>query len=416
MIPAQMPGGQLPGQKKQNPTTQNAQEKKVNFPTPPPFNPTGIQSSNPYVNQRANRNGPVKESIGDLNKNKRSVLDQQDYKDILYEIGRVVLMMQIYKPSHPIVSEKLSKLSLLMIKVANKSGRIVLSTREDLVFLNGYQEKVVGGPLLKLIDTFRNLKVASFEFEKGISEKELTDFFSIVSKLRREKTPVDIKERLKKEGLIHIKPIFLQYIEVEDIPKDVPKPKNIVEGTKHGYKKGRYPREEQEMVDFLKGKTTELPKKINTFLLNHPKLAAMVLLRLIDEYESQNLDSFAAFQAYIQSLSHYMARISRLIKDPDKVQKTLQRLEKHLIVRLKSLDKDRKFVTETKHQIKDALSWVAVEQLLSHYEDARKNLAEKEQEIIDAIEKRKVPSIKELKNKLTEIGVYQSKLSVYLSQ
>ncbi|MCH8821683.1 hypothetical protein IID23_04160 [Patescibacteria group bacterium] len=416
MIPAQMPGGQLPGQKKQNPTTQNAQEKKVNFPTPLPFNPTGIQSSNPYVNQRANRNGPVKESIGDLNKNKRSVLDQQDYKDILYEIGRVVLMMQIYKPSHPIVSEKLSKLSLLMIKVANKSGRIVLSTREDLVFLNGYQEKVVGGPLLKLIDTFRNLKVASFEFEKGISEKELTDFFSIVSKLRREKTPVDIKERLKKEGLIHIKPIFLQYIEVEDIPKDVPKPKNIIEGTNHGYKKGRYPREEQEMVDFLKGKTTELPKKINTFLLNHPKLAAMVLLRLIDEYESQNLDSFAAFQAYIQSLSHYMARISRLIKDPDKVQKTLQRLEKHLIVRLKSLDKDRKFVTETKHQIKDALSWVAVEQLLSHYEDARKNLAENEQEIIDAIVKRKVPSIKELKNKLTEIGVYQSKLSVYLNE
>ena len=228
MIPAQMPGGQLPGQKKQNPTTQNAQEKKVNFPTTPPFNPTGIQSSNPYVNQRANRNGPVKESIGDLNKNKRSVLDQQDYKDILYEIGRVVLMMQIYKPSHPIVSEKLSKLSLLMIKVANKSGRIVLSAREDLVFLNGYQEKVVGGPLLKLIDTFRNLKVASFEFEKGITEKELTDFFSIVSKLRREKTPVDIKERLKKKGLIHIKPIFLQYIEVEDIPKDVLKPKNII--------------------------------------------------------------------------------------------------------------------------------------------------------------------------------------------
>jgi len=416
MIPAQMPGGQLPGQKKQNPTTQNAQEKKVNFPTPPPFNSTGIPSTNPYLNQKRSHfersSVPTDEKKG----RKLSVFEQQDLKDILYEIGRVVLMMQIYKASHPIVSEKLMKLSVLMVKMANNFGRLVLSTREDLVFLNNYQEKVTGGPLQKLVDTFKQLKVASFEFEKGITEKELTDFFSMVSRMRREKSPVDIKEKLKKEGIVHIKPIFLQYIEVEDIPKDVPKPKNIIEGTKHGYKKGRYPREEQEMVDFLKGKTTELPKKINTFLLNHPKLAAMVLLRLIDEYESQNLDSFAAFQAYIQSLSHYMARISRLIKDPDKVQKTLQRLEKHLIVRLKSLDKDRKFVTETKHQIKDALSWVAVEQLLSHYEDARKNLAEKEEEIIDAIVKRKVPSVKELKNKLTEIGVYQSKLSVYLNK
>ena len=416
MIPAQESKRQTPVPINQNLPIGNSKENKTNIPTPPPFNPIGIPSNNTYLNQKENQLRSGSFSTGGKNSKKISVLEQQDLKDILYEIGRVVLMMQIYKSSHPIVSEKLSKLSLLMINVANKSGRIVLSTREDLVFLNGYQEKVTGGPLQKLVDTFKNLKVASFEFERGITERELSDFFALVSKLKREKNPVDIKDQLKKTGLTHIKPIFLQYIEVEDVPKDVPKPKNIVEGTKHGFKKGRYPREEQEIVNFLKGKTTELPRKINTFLLNHPKLAAMVLIRLIDEYESQNLDSYAAFQAYVQSLSHYMARISRLIKDPDKVQKTLLRLEKHLVVRLKSLDKDKRFVAETKSQIKDALSWVAVEQLLSHYEDARENLNEKEQEIIEAIEKRRAPSIKELKNKLTEIGVYQSKLSVYLNK
>lgn len=415
MVPAQIPNQEL-NQKNQNQSARNTQEKNTHIPAPPPFNPAGIPSNNPYLNQKRNQLGAGKVSEDAKNGKKLSMLEQQDLKDILYEIGRVVLMMQIYNASHPIVSEKLAKLSLLMIKIANKFGRIVLSTREDLVFLNSYQEKVSGGPLEKLLDTFKNLKVASFEFEKGITEKELADFFSMVSKVRREKDTIDIKERLKKQGLVHIKPIFLQYIEVDDVPKDVPKPKNIVEGTKHGFSKGRYPREEQEIVKFLKGKTTEMPKKINTFMLNHPKLAAMVLIRLIDEYESQNLDSFAAFQAYVQSLSHYMARISRLIKDPDKVEKTLQKLEKHLVVRLKSLDKDRKFVNETKKQIKDALSWVAVEQLLSHYEEAKKNLGEKEQEIVDAIEKRRVPNIKELKNKLAEIGEYESKLSIYFNQ
>ena len=157
-----------------------------------------------------------------------------------------------------------------------------------------------------------------------------------------------------------------------------------------------------------------MPKKANTFLLTHPKLAAMVIVKMLDEYEGQNLDSFAAFQSYVQSMSHYMARLSRQIKDPDKVEKTLKKLEKHLVVRLKSLKKNRKYINETKHQIKDALSWVQVEQLLSHYEEAKNTLGEKEQDIVEAIEKRKAPSIRELKEKLEELGVFESKLTEYL--
>ena len=344
-----------------------------------------------------------------------SAVDQQDLKDILFEIGRLLLMTQIYESSHPIVKEKLSKLSILMIKVANVHGRLVLSNREDIVFLNGYQEKVSGGPLEKLKNTLKFLKVASFEFEKGITEPELGSFFRLVVSKRREKEMVDIKVQLKEKGLVHIKPIFLQYIEVDDVSKDVPKPQNVIAGTKHGYKRG-HGSEEQIITDFLKGKLTNMPRKVNTFLLNHPKMAAMVLVKMLDEYEDQNMDSFAAFQAYIQSLSHYMARLSRLIKDPDKVEKTLKKLEKHLVVRLKSLEKNRKYINETKHQIKDALSWVHIEQLLSHYEEAKENLNYKEQEIVDAVEKRKVPSVKELKDKLDQLGMFESKLLKYFNE
>ena len=344
-----------------------------------------------------------------------SILEQQDLKDILLEFGRVLLMTQIYKSTHPIVQEKLSKLGILMIKVANKKGRLVLSSREDLVFLNGYQEKASVGPLEKLKETLKFLKVASFEFSQGITESEVRAFFELIAVQKRKRESGDIKELLKKAGLVHIKPIFLQYVEVEEIPKDVPEPKNIVEGDKHGFKKGGYPEQEQIIADFLKGKITALPKKLNTFLLQHPKLAAIVILKIIDEYEAQNLDSFAAFQAYVQSVSHYMARLSRLINDPDKVEKTLKKLEKHLVVRLKSLKKDRKFINETKHQIKDALSWVHIEQLLSHYEEAKENLSEKEQEIVEAIENRRVPSVKELKEKLDQQGMFESKLAKYLN-
>lgn len=345
-----------------------------------------------------------------------SMLDQQDLREILLEIGRLLLMMQIYKDSHPIVHEKLSKLSLLMIKIANKFGRLVLSSREDIVLLNGYQEKVTGGPLQKLIDTLKLLKIGSFEFEKGITEQEITSFFALLAAQRRAKVTGDIKELLNKSGLTHIRPVFLQYIEVDNLPKEVLKPKNVIEGMKRGFVRGKsYAKDEQLITDFLKGETSELPKKLNSFLLDHPKLAAMVVIKLIDEYEAQNLDSFSAFQAYTQSLSHYMARISRIIKDPDKVAKTLEKLEKHLVVRLKSLKKDRKFITEAKKQIREALNWVEIEQMVSHYEEAKNNLSAQEVKIIGSIEERRLPSVKELKERLRQLGVFQSKLGPHLS-
>ena len=375
-----------------------------------------VNYSKPYQEQKNIGYSSNFDSNKNQSSNKLSILDQQDLKDILLEIGRLLLMTQIYKASHPIVQDKLSKLSILMIKIAKKHGRIVLSNREDLMFLNGFQEKASGGPLEKLKETLKFLKVASFEFDNGITEQEIRAFFELVAAQKRAKISGDIKELLKKTGLVHIKPIFLQYVEVEDIPEEVPKPKNVIEGIKHGFRKGGYPEQEQIIVDFLKGEITELPEKVNTFLLKHPKLAAMVIIKLMDEYEAQNLDSFTAFQAYVQSISHYMARLSRLIKDPDQVEQTLRKLEKHLLVRLKSLKKDRKYAFETKNQIKDALSWVQIEQLLAHYEEAKENLNEKEQEIVDAIEKRKVPSVRELEEKIKQQGMFESKLTKYFNE
>lgn len=354
----------------------------------------------------------------DKGKPKLTFLEQQDLKDILIGIGRVILMAQIYKASHPIVQDKLLELSSDMRKVIDRAGRLVLSSREDLIFLNGYQERVVGGPLQRLVDVLKFLKVASFEFEKGLTDQEINSFFTLIAAQKRVKVTgdIDIKEQLRKYSITHIRPVFLQYIEVGDSPKDVPRPKNVIVKPGYRLKKAGYSGQEQIIADFLKGKISELPKKTNTFLLDHPKLAALVIIKLIDEYEAQNLDSFSAFQAYVQSTSHYMARISRLIKDPDRAAKTLAKLEKHLVVRLKSLKKERKFITETKKQIKDALSWVEIEQMVSHYERAKKNLLEKEEEIIGSMEKRKVPSVKELKGRLQQIGFFQSKLAAYLKK
>jgi hypothetical protein len=301
-----------------------------------------------------------------------------------------------------------------MIQTINKFGRLVLANREDNVFLNGYQEKVTSGPLQKLISTFRSFKVSSFEFEKGITPQEITSFFTIMAAQRRQRSSEDIKDQLEKGGITHIRPVFLQYIEVGDVSKNVARPKNLI--AKPGQGGAKNVKEEQLIIDFLKGKITELPKKLNTFLLNHPKLAAMVIVKMLDEYEAQDMDSFSAFQAYVQSMSHYMARVSRLIKNPDAAAKTLEKLEKHLIVRLKSLKKDRKFITETKRQIKDALSWVQIEQMVVHYDKAKNNLTEKEEEIIEAIEKRKVPSAKELKERLEQVGFFQSKLAPYIKK
>ncbi len=342
-----------------------------------------------------------------------SLLDQQNLEDILVGIGQLLLSMQIYKADHPTVKKKITDLALKIIKTAQTSGRLILSNREDLIFLNGYQEKVSGGPLQKLVDTLKFLKVASFEIEKGITEQEVTLFFSLLAAQRRAQVTGDIKGQLQKAGISHIRPIFLQYVEVNDLAKDVPEPKNVIEGTKQGYKKSDYTVEEQMIGDFLKGKIATLPKRVNTFLLNHPKLAALVLIKLLDEYQIQNLDSFSAFQTYVKSLSHYMARLSRVVGNPDKVAQALERLEKHLNIGLRSLEKDKKFITTARQEIKDANSWVQIEQILSHYEEAKKNLSAQEQEIIDAIEKRKVPSIPDLRQRLNELGLFQSKLSAY---
>ena len=362
--------------------------------------------SKPIVNTQENK----KQLNSDI-----SAVDQKELKEILVEIGRLLLMTQIYKETHPIVRDKLTKLSTMMIKVANSQGRLVLSNRDDIVFLNGYQEKVTSGPLEKLKDTLRFLKVASFEFGKGITEPEIGLFFKLVASKRREKEAIDIKVQLKEQGLVHIKPIFLQYVEVDEIPKEVPKPQNVIAGTKHGYKNA-HGTEEQIVTDFLKGKLTEMPKKVNTFLLNHPKLAAMVMVKLLDEYKNQNLDNFAAFQSYIQSMSHYMARLSRQIEDPDKVEKTLEKLEKHLVIRLKSLKKDSRYINETKHEIKEAIFLIREEQLLSQYGKAKIVLEEKELAIVEAIEKRKVSSIPGFKEKLGHLGKYKSKLTNYFTE
>src|SRR3989344_326682 len=402
------------------PASQDSTNKKIE---PPPYNPAYFQNSSVGTfPQQANNmfshgnllNRPIRTGETVQPGHELSILDQEELKETLLQLGRLLLLMQIYKLEHPIVQERLSKLILNIIKIANNSGRLILSSREDLIFLNGYQEKVSGGPLQKLVDTLKFLKVASFEIDKGITQPELTSFFKLIAAQKRMRIAGDIKEQLQKESITHVRPIFLQYVEVDDLPKDVPKPKNVIEGTKHGFKKGSL-EEEQLVVDFLKGKISELPKKINTFLLNHPKLAAMIIVKLMDEYETQKLDSFSAFQAYIQSLSHYMARLSRLMNNPDKAAQALEKLEKHLILRLKSLKKDRKFIVEVKEQVKDALLWVAIEQLVFYYQKAKENLESKEQEIIEAFEKRKTPSARQLKERLSEIGLFQTKLGSYVN-
>ncbi|MEX0616462.1 MAG: hypothetical protein WD231_01455 [Candidatus Woykebacteria bacterium] len=346
-------------------------------------------------------------------------LENQELKDLLVEVGRVLLMTQIYRIAHPIVQNKLNDLSDNMIRTVNKYGRLVISNREDQLFINGFLENVGAGPLRKLIDTYKFLKVSSFEFEKGVTRQEIASFFSLVVAQKASRKTGNIKEVLQKAGLVHIKPIFLQYIEVDDIPKDVPEPKNVDAEVFKNLKKGSSGGEggeEQVIADFLQGKVGEVPKKVNSFLLEHPKAAALTILKLIDEYEDQNLDSFSAFQAFVQSISHYMARLSRLIDNPDKVANTLEKLEKHLVVRLKSLKKDRKYVYETRKQISDALSWVAAEQILSHYKLAKESLANEEIIVASAIEKRKVPNLTLFRERLAEIGLFQSTLGVYLKK
>lgn len=345
---------------------------------------------------------------------KLTYLEKQELRDLMMSISQVLISTQIYKVTHPIVQEKITKIASDMIETAKKFGRLVLSNREDIVWLNGYQEKVEKGPLERLINTFRYFKVSSFEFEKGVTPQEITSFFTTMATQKRQRVTDDINELLKKARITHIRPVFLQYIEVGEVPKDVPRPKNVV--VKEGQKIAKNTAEEQAISDFLKGKVNQLPKKLDTFLLNHPKLAAMVIVKMIDEYESQNLDSFSAFQAYVQSMSHYMARLSRVMKNPDKAASTLGKLERHLIVRLKSLKKDRKYINEAKKQIKDALSWVEIEQMVSHYGSAKDILLEKEEKIIEAIEKRRVPSVKELKERLDQVGFFQSKLATYLKK
>lgn len=415
LTPSQVPPSSkvssVPNQ--QRPTLLSTSKKASNQPT---------AEGSPYITPDYNKSyqiqqkGWLKEDSSDQSKTgqKLSYLEKQNLKDLMMNMSRVLLMTQIYKVTHQIVQNKISSVSLDMIETINKFGRLVLANREDIIFLNGYQEKVTGGPLQKLVNTFKAFKVSSFEFEKGITPQEITSFFTLMASQKRQKSTEDIKDQLQKAGIIHIRPVFLQYIEVGDVPRDVARPKNLV--AKPGQRAAKNVKEEQLITDFLKGKITELPKKLNTFLLNHPKLAAMVIVKMLDEYEDQNLDSFSAFQAYVQSMSHYMARVSRLIKNPDAAAKTLEKLEKHLVVRLKSLKKDRKFITETKRQIKDALSWVQIEQMVAHYEKAKNNLSEKEKEIIEAIEKRKVPSAKELKERLEQVGFFQSKLALYINK
>ncbi len=397
----------------QKPSQQKVPKKATDQPTTgkPPFVTPDYNKS-----YQAQQKGWLKKDSNDQNKTgqKFSFLEKQNLKELLMEMSRVLLMTQIYKVSHQIVQNKMSKVSSDMIQTINKFGRLVLSNREDTVFLNGYQEKVVGGPLQKLVNTFRSFKVSSFEFEKGVTPQEITSFFTIMASQKRKQSSDDVKEQLEEGGITHIRPVFLQYIEVGDVPRDVPRPKNLI--VKPEQRVIKNVKEEQLIADFLKGKTTELPKKLNTFLLNHPKLAAMVIVKMLDEYEAQNMDSFSAFQAYVQSMSHYMARVSRLIKNPDAAAKTLEKLEKHLVVRLKSLKKDRKYVTETKRQIKDALSWVQIEQMVVHYEEAKNNLSEKEEAIIEAIEKRRIPSAKELRGRLEQVGFFQSKLASYIKK
>lgn len=426
MNPARVNQTNLTNQVPQSPKNQNNpvpyRPGKVPVPLPPKPNvqPTPkVQPSAPLV--PAVRGKPdyskpyqeAKPAAESLVNQKIPYLEQQNLKEILLDIGRIILTTQIYKIDHPIVKKKVDKLSEDVIKIANASGRLILATRDDVIFLNGYQERVSGGPLETLVDTLKFLKVASFEFEKGITTQEISSLFKIINAQKRVKVAGNIKEMLRAENISHIRPIFLQYIEVSDTPKDIPRPKNVVVPEGALRKKG-YPSQEQQIVDLLRGKSAELPKKMNTFLMGHPKLAAVVMVKLLDELEQQNMDSFAAFQQYVQSMSHYMARMSRLEKNPDTVAKTLEKLEKHLVVRLKSLHKDRRFISEVKRQIKDALSLVQVEQTLAHYSRAKKNLEDTESEIIDTFEKKKVPAVKELKDRLKELGLFQSKLQAYL--
>ena len=54
--------------------------------------------------------------------------------------------------------------------------------------------------------------------------------------------------------------------------------------------------------------------------------------------------------------------------------------------------------------------------MLLHYAKAKNTFGEKETDIVDAIERRKVPSVRELKEKLDQLGMVESKLTKYFNE